>query len=73
MRQLGAWKAGLPALSTPPPRTLEEVFAINGQLGRMSDPVVRDDETAMAQHVRFRNSLLRLHARSPNSPRSRER
>ena len=71
MRQLGAWKAGLPALSTPPPRTLEEVFAINGQLGRMSDPVVRDDETAIAQHVRFRNSLLRLQARI--TPRSRER
>ena len=29
MRQLGAWKAKLPPLSPPPPRTLGQVFAIN--------------------------------------------
>jgi len=71
MRRLGTWKAGLPPLSTPPPRSLKEVFEINARLRRMTDQRVRDD-VVVKQHVRFRNRLLRLQSEPRRTPRSRE-
>lgn len=60
MRQIGSWKASLPPLS--PPRTLEQVFAINARLRRMAGNPHRDDTLAVEEHVRFRAELLRLDA-----------
>lgn len=62
MRQLGAWKASLPPLSPPPPRTLAQVFAINERLRRMAGGPRRDDALAVEEHVRFRTELRRLDA-----------
>ena len=64
MRQIGTWKAGLPPLSPPPPRTLEQVFAINARLRRMAGNPYRDDTLAVEEHARFRAELLRLDALS---------
>lgn len=60
MRQLGAWKASLPPLSPPPPRTLGQVFEINERLRRMAGDPRRGDALAIAEHVRFRAKLQRL-------------
>ena len=70
MRQLGAWKASLPPLSSPPPRTLGQVFAINERLRRMAGNLRRDDALAVEEHVRFRAELQRLDtaARADHAP-----
>ena len=60
MRQLGAWKPSLPPLSPPPPRILEQVFAINERLRRMAGNPWHGDALAVEEHVRFRAELLRL-------------
>ena len=58
MRKLGAWKNGLPSVSTPPPRTLKEVFDASRRLQRMSRGGVREDDAAVRQHVRFREQSV---------------
>ena len=70
MGQLGAWKASLPPLSSPPPRTLGQVFAINERLRRMAGDLRRDDALAVEEHVRFRAELQRLDsvARAGHAP-----
>lgn len=70
MRQLGVWKASLPPLSPPPPRTLAQVFAINERLRRMAGNPRRDDALAIEEHVRFRVELQRLDsvARADHAP-----
>lgn len=64
MRRIGAWKASLPALSPPPPRTLKQVFQMNEELRRMVGDPGNDDDVAIEKHFRFRANLLRLHSRT---------
>ncbi len=71
-RQLGARKASLPPLS-PPPRILEQVFAINERLRRMAGNPRRGDALAVEEHIRFRAELRRLDsmARAGQTPADR--
>lgn len=71
MRRIGAWKASLPPLSPPPPRTLKQVFEMNEELRRTVGDPGNDDDLAVERHVRFRANLLRLHSRAPRAPDER--
>ena len=73
MRRLATWKAGLPPVSAPPPRTLKQVFEINEELRRKAPKETPNDALAFERLVRFRTRLLRLQSDTPIPPPSGER